>query len=387
MIATIESSFKAKYNNNPLLIKAPGRINIIGEHTDYNLGYVLPAAIDKSTYFAIHTNQSSTIRIETFITSPEQITFDIAGNYKPFKAFWGNYFKAIIEILVQKKYKLKGFDCVFGGDIPLGSGLSSSAALCCGFIFAISEALNLKITKKEIALLAQKAEHSVGVNCGLMDQYALLFGKKNHALLLDCKSLVYEYVPINIKAYSWVLINSNIKHSLAVDSEYNKRRLSCELIVNKIRAFKKNVVSLRDVSLADLERIIKEVSPVDYKRARYILEENLRVLRMKTALLAGNPKDIGEILREGHWAMSKEFEIATKELDTLVKIGEELPGIIGSRMMGGGFGGCTINLVKTQLLKESIATVLNEYKLRTGINAEVYDLKVAEGIQVVNLVQ
>ncbi|WP_396637971.1 galactokinase [Maribacter sp. R77961] len=387
MISRIEAYFIANYTNKPLLIKAPGRINIIGEHTDYNLGYVLPAAINKGIYFAIKGNRSSTIRVESFITSPEQIIFDIAANSTPFSSFWGNYFKAILEILVEKKYPLKGFDCVFGGDIPIGSGLSSSAALCCGFIFAISQALHIKISKEEIAIIAQKAEHRVGINCGLMDQYALLFGKKSHALFLDCKTLIHEYVPINIKGYSWVLINSNIKHNLAVDTAYNKRRASCEFIVKKMKAIKNNVSSLRDVSLADLKKIINEVSLVDYKIARYVLEENERVLKMKLALKNGNAEGIGEILLDGHWAMSKEFEITTKELDCLVDIGEELPGIIGSRMMGGGFGGCTINLIKKELLNKSIETIVSQYKLRTGIDAEVYHLQVADGIQVINLAQ
>mgnify|MGYP000070705328 CR=1 FL=1 len=380
----VKSAFSTKYKSDPLLIKAPGRVNLIGEHTDYNLGYVLPASIEKAIYFAVQLNESDTIHIETFLTSPEQITFDLKANHQPFSSFWGNYFKAILEVLVEKKYQLKGFDCVFGGDIPIGSGLSSSAALCCGFIYALSRVLEITIPKEEIALIAQKAEHKIGLNCGLMDQYAVLFGKKSNALFLDCKDLSHKYIPINLEGYSWVLINSNIKHNLAVDSEYNKRRTSCELIVNQVGVHKENVSSLRDVSLTDLAAIENKVDPIDYKRAKYILQENDRVLRMINELSKGDAVGVGAILLEGHWAMSKEFEITTKELDCLVEIGQGLEGFMGSRMMGGGFGGCTINLVKTELIESNIKTVLDSYKEQTGIDAEVYHLNIDDGVHLVN---
>lgn len=387
MVETIKSAFKANYNSDPLLIKAPGRVNIIGEHTDYNLGYVLPASINKGVYFAIQTNQSNSIHVETFIIQPERLIFDVEGNNGPFNSFWGNYFKSILEILIERKYPLKGFDCVFGGDIPIGAGLSSSAALCCGFIYGISEVLDLGISKEEIAIIAQRAEHRIGLNCGLMDQYAILFGKKGYVMFLDCKSLKYEYVPTNIKGYSWVLINSNITHNLAVDEAYNERRRSCEKVVAKVNEFRKEIKSLRDVSLADLERIRNVVSPVDYKRSFYVLQENDRVLKMKTALYKGQPEQIGKILLEGHWALSQEFEISTKELDYLVSTSEKLTGIMGARMMGGGFGGCTINLMKTSLLNESIESILSKYKSEMGIEAEVYHLQVDEGLQLLDLSQ
>ena len=175
---TIISFFKENYNDNPLIIKAPGRINLIGEHTDYNKGLVLPASIEKGIYFAVSANNSDTIRIEAFLSQPEKIEFALNGTHKEFNSFWGNYFKAIIEILNSKNYPIKGMDCVFGGDIPIGSGLSSSAALCCGFIYAISKISGKELAREEIALVAQKAEHKIGLNCGLMDQYAVLFGKK-----------------------------------------------------------------------------------------------------------------------------------------------------------------------------------------------------------------
>ncbi|RRQ48576.1 galactokinase [Maribacter algicola] len=376
----IKSSFISNYKKKPLLVKAPGRINLIGEHTDYNMGVVLPASIEKAIYFAIQKNESGSINIETFLTDAEKIEFDLNGNHKPFTSFWGNYFKAIMEILIAKGYSLEGFDCVFGGDIPIGAGLSSSAALCCGFIFGVSEILELSISKEEIALIAQSAEHKIGLNCGLMDQYAVLFGKQRNALFLDCRDLTHDFVPINLNGFSWVLINSNIKHNLAVDSEYNKRRASCETVVSKVNDIIKPVTSLRDVTHENLEKIKKEVSPTDYKRAKYILEENERVFKMIAALKSGNAHIVGTILFEGHWAMSNEYEITTPELDYLVKIGEGLEGVLGSRMMGGGFGGCTINLLKTDQLVSSLEAIKEAYYTETQITCETYPLEIGDGV-------
>lgn len=373
--------FTVHYGANPLLVKAPGRINLIGEHTDYNEGLVLPASIEKGIYFAVSPNKVKSIRIETFLTQPEKIEFKLDGSHKEFKSFWGNYFKAIIEILVSKNYPLTGMDCVFGGDIPIGSGLSSSAALCCGFIYALTKISKKELSREEIASIAQKAEHLIGLNCGLMDQYAVLFGKKENALFLDCKDLSHDYIPINLKGYSWVLINSNIKHNLAVDSEYNKRRLSCENIVKTVQQQKSDVHSLRDVTLLDLKNSCATANSTDVMRAKYVIEENERVREMINALTAGNAPLVGSILKRGHWAMSTQYQITTPELDFLVKAGEHLSGVMGSRMMGGGFGGCTINLIQTVKLEESIATLLDAYKVETNIDAEYYHLAIDDGVK------
>ncbi|SIR15375.1 galactokinase [Maribacter ulvicola] len=378
----ITSYFKENYTNLPTLIKAPGRINLIGEHTDYNEGLVLPASIEKGIYFAVSGNDQSNILIETFLTQPEKIVFQLNGDHKKFEAFWGNYFKAIIEILVAREYPLKGMDCVFGGDIPIGSGLSSSAALCCGFIYAITKISGKEISREDIALIAQEAEHKIGLNCGLMDQYAVLFGKKGNAFFLDCKDLSHNYIPINLEGYSWVLINSNIKHNLAVDSEYNKRRVSCENIVKQVQKYKPEITSLREVTLEDITKVEEDVNNIDAQRAKYVIEENDRVRKMMKVLVEGDAKAVGGVLNEGHWAMSKQYEITTSELDALVKIGESLDGVLGSRMMGGGFGGCTINLMKTDKLDTSIKSVLEQYKEQTTIDAEYYHLAIDDGVKV-----
>lgn len=378
----VKSYFEDNYLKNPILIKAPGRINLIGEHTDYNQGLVLPASIEKGIYFAVSGNEENNIQIESFLTQPEKIVFQLNGEHKVFESFWGNYFKAIIEILIAKDYPLKGMNCVFGGDIPIGSGLSSSAALCCGFIYAITQVSEKEISREDIALIAQEAEHKIGLNCGLMDQYAVLFGKKGNAFFLDCNDLSHKYIPINLDGYSWVLINSNIKHNLAVDSEYNKRRVSCENIVKQIQAYRPQVKSLRDISKDDLVKVKNKVNEIDIQRAKYIIEENERVLQMMQELTAGDAIAVGNVLKDGHWAMSTEYEITTSELDHLVKIGEELDGVLGSRMMGGGFGGCTINLIETKSLDESIKVLLRSYKNKTGIDAEYYHLAIDDGVKV-----
>lgn len=378
----VKSYFEDNYLKNPILIKAPGRINLIGEHTDYNQGLVLPASIEKGIYFAVSGNKENNIQIESFLTQPEKIVFQLNGEHKVFESFWGNYFKAIIEILIAKNYPLKGMNCVFGGDIPIGSGLSSSAALCCGFIYAITQVSDKEISREDIALIAQAAEHKIGLNCGLMDQYAVLFGKKGNAFFLDCNDLSHKYIPINLDGYSWVLINSNIKHNLAVDSEYNKRRVSCENIVKQVQAYRPQVKSLRDISKDDLVKVKNKVNEIDIQRAKYIIEENERVLQMMQELTAGDAIAVGNVLKDGHWAMSTEYEITTSELDHLVKIGEELDGVLGSRMMGGGFGGCTINLIETKSLDESIKDLLRSYKNKTGIDAEYYHLAIDDGVKV-----
>ncbi|MEO9480296.1 MAG: galactokinase [Maribacter dokdonensis] len=378
----VKSYFEDNYLKNPILIKAPGRINLIGEHTDYNQGLVLPASIEKGIYFAVSGNEENNIQIESFLTQPEKIVFQLNGEHKVFESFWGNYFKAIIEILIAKNYPLKGMNCVFGGDIPIGSGLSSSAALCCGFIYAITQVSDKEISREDIALIAQEAEHKIGLNCGLMDQYAVLFGKKGNAFFLDCNDLSHKYIPINLDGYSWVLINSNIKHNLAVDSEYNKRRVSCENIVKQVQAYRPQVKSLRDISKDDLVKVKNKVNEIDIQRAKYIIEENERVLQMMQELTAGDAIAVGNVLKNGHWAMSTEYEITTSELDHLVKIGEELDGVLGSRMMGGGFGGCTINLIETKSLDENIKALLRSYKNKTGIDAEYYHLAIDDGVKV-----
>ncbi|MGY8913930.1 MAG: galactokinase [Flavobacteriales bacterium] len=380
----VEAYFKKYYTGKPIIVKSPGRVNIIGEHTDYNLGYVLPASIEKSIYFALQKNNSKYLQIEAFLSEPEKITLPIDATDNSFESFWGKYFEAILYILVEKKYPVQGLDCVFGGDIPIGFGLSSSAALCCGFTYAVSVALDLKIPREEIALIAQAAEHKIGLNCGLMDQYAVLFGKKSNALFLDCKDLSHSYIPINLNGYSWILINSNIKHELAVDSEYNLRRKSCEKVVQKLKEFNKRITSLREVSMEDLMGIKELISKTDFRRALHVIQENKRVLKMIEALKAGDAEQVGSILLEGHRSLSIEYEVSSKELDFLVEIGQKQKGVVGSRMMGGGFGGCTINLIKDEYEESAVKGIIDAYKTETGIEAIYNHLEIGDSVQLLS---
>ncbi|WP_298479900.1 galactokinase [uncultured Maribacter sp.] len=381
---SVTKFFKDNYSPNPVVVRSPGRVNLIGEHTDYNLGFVLPASIEKAIYFALQLNDTDTFNIEAFLTLPEKISLDTKGNGPEFSCFWGKYFKAVIEILNEKNYALKGMDCVFGGDIPIGSGLSSSAALCCGFTLALSEMLGLNIDRTEIAKIGQEAEHRIGLNCGLMDQYAVLFGKKGNALFLDCKDLSYKYVPINLVGYSWVLINSNITHELAVGNEYNDRRQSCEAIVKKVQEKNANVASLRDVSEEAIMSVKEEVNPIDFKRALYVIKENGRVLKMIKALEKGDANEVGSTLLAGHRSMSADFEISTSEIDYLVAVSQEQEGVMGSRMMGGGFGGCTINLIKDENVDKAVEDILAAYKEKTGITSECFHLQIDDSVQILN---
>ncbi|MEJ1222441.1 galactokinase [Sediminicola sp. 1XM1-17] len=380
----VAAYFKEHYGRHPIMVKAPGRINIIGEHTDYNLGYVLPASIEKSIYFAIQKNNTKSLQIEAFLSQPEKITLSVDGTPGKFESPWGNYFQAIWGILLERKYPVQGLDCVFGGDIPIGFGLSSSAALCCGFTYAVSVTFNLNIPRSEIALIAQAAEHRIGLNCGLMDQYAVLFGKKSHALFLDCQDLSFEYIPIKLKGYQWILINSNVKHELAVDSEYNLRRKSCEAVLDRLKERNKNITSLRAASLEDLKSIEGTISKIDYRRAFHVIQENDRVLKMAKALKEGDAIGVGTLLWEGHSSLSTDYDVSTKELDFLVNIAVQQLGVIGSRMMGGGFGGCTINLIKKELAAKAIKEIITAYKAKTGITAIHYPVQIGNSLELLS---
>ena len=319
-------------NTTPLIVRATGRINIIGEHTDYNNGFVLPCAVDKSIYFAMAKNERETlINIRSFNYSDE-ITFDPASNGILNKNGWANYIKAITDILMEKNISVPGINCIFGGDIPIGAGMSSSAALCCGFLFGLSEMLDLNLNRKEIALIAQQAEHRIGLNCGLLDQYAVLFSQEKKSMFLDCQDLTFNYCPTDLGPYQFLLVNSKIEHQLAVDSEYNKRRASCERIAKTAE-----VKSLRDLSMADLLRLRDKVDPIDFKRATYVIQENARVLKAIEALQNSEILVLGELLFEAHNGLSKEYEVSTKDVDQLVKIARKSPDFIGARQMGGGF--------------------------------------------------
>ena len=379
MVLSLPAYFFQYFKKSPdILLQSPGRINLIGEHTDYNLGWVFPVAIDKHLYFALGRDERSGFVRFQAADMEESSLFDVSSDTVTEKPSWARYLQAVVVELNRRGYPVPGIDGVFGGDIPMGAGLSSSAALCCGFIYGISLLQNRPIPKREIALIAQAAEHRIGLNCGLMDQYAVLFGKKDAAICLDCKSLEFEYVPLDTGRYSLVLINSNIKHELAAGSGYNERRQSCEQVVAVIQQGFPAVQSLRDITFSMLEKFHNQIDPVDLRRAAYVLHENERVLQTKTALQAGDMQQVGQILFDAHEGMRTEYEITVPELDMLVELAREEPGVLGARMVGGGFGGCTLNLIKTAEKEAILSRITTAYREETGIQSGVIEVKTAD---------
>lgn len=349
-----------------------GRINLIGEHTDYNEGFVFPGAIDKVIKAEIRPNGSDTVRVYS-IDIDEYTEFGLREEDAPSQS-WARYIFGVCREIIKRGGKVEGFDTVFAGNIPLGAGLSSSAALESCFVFALNELFNDgKIDKFELAKIGQSTEHNYcGVNCGIMDQFASVFGKKGHLIRLDCRDLSYEYFPFNPGEHTLVLVDSRVKHELK-DSPYNKRRESCERVAKTL-----GVRSLRDVSLAELNAARIEMSDEDYRRAKYVVEERDRVLEVCAALRRGDYEQVGRLMYATHEGLSKDYEVSCEELDFLADTAKEL-GVTGSRIMGGGFGGCTINLVRKDLHDTFVSEARKRFAAKYGHEPKVYDVVISDG--------
>jgi galactokinase len=377
MINKITADFIARFNETPLVFRSPGRINILGEHTDYNEGFVLPAAIDKSIYIAITKRADTTIQLYSTDFN-ESFTADIT-NVKISGTQWANYILGVVDQLQKNGCEIKGFNLLIDGDIPIGAGLSSSAAVECAVAFALNDIFKLRLDKITMVKLAQKAEHVfAGVNCGIMDQFASMFGKKDHALKLDCRSLAYEYVPLQLAGYKIVLLNTNVKHNLA-SSEYNIRRQQCEAGVALIATFEPEVKSLRDVHMEMLNKYIGTTAPLLYKRCKYIVAENERLLGACENLKQGNSIALGKKMFETHEGLRNLYEVSCKELDLLVDIVKTNTAVAGARMMGGGFGGCTINLVQADAVENLIAVTGKAYTAATQLPLTAYVVAIEGG--------
>lgn len=377
----IEDKFKELYGSSSLLVRSPGRINLIGEHTDYNDGFVLPAAIDKEMVMAVAKSNSETCRLYS-VDFQESFEFNL-NSFKPTDKGWPNYIMGVVDQLQKGGYKVGGFDCVFGGNIPIGSGLSSSAALECATAFALDQLFALDVEKLQLIKYAQKAEHTfVGVLCGIMDQFASVMGKRDHAIQLDCRSLDFNYFPIRLQNYQIILCDTGVKHSLA-SSEYNTRRRECEQGVAIVRKKHPQVNSLRDVTLDMLEEVKGELSSVIYKRCRYVIEENHRVLSGCELLEQGDIKGFGQKMYGSHQGLSQLYEVSCPELDFLVDLTKDNPQVVGARMMGGGFGGCTINLIAIDQKEAFIEEARRAYGEKFGIELKVYEVTVSDGTGVV----
>ena len=375
--ATIENKFKELYKSNPLLVRSPGRINLIGEHTDYNDGFVFPAAIDKEILFAVAKNNLNTFR---FYANDLDESFELPlDKLKKSETHWANYLLGVAAQFKKAGYTLQGIDCVFGGDIPLGAGLSSSAAIENGFAFALNEIFQFEVSKIDMIKMAQKAEHEyAGVLCGIMDQFASMHGKKNHALKLDCRSLDYQYASIDLKDYSIVLCDTKVKHELA-SSAYNTRRKECETGVSILQQYNSNITALRDVSIELLNLHQKDFDPIIYKRCKYVIEENMRV---ESAFLALQNNDIialGALMYQSHLGLQNDYEVSCSELDLLYDFAQKSDAVIGARMMGGGFGGCTINMVKKNHIAPFSDELTAYYLDKTGVIPEIYEVEITNG--------
>ncbi|WP_044198554.1 galactokinase [Dyadobacter tibetensis] len=357
--------------------RSPGRINLIGEHTDYNQGYVLPASVDKAVYFVIAPREDDQIILRA-TDLDESYTTTLDDLSKPSQT-WAFYQLSILEQIQKKGLKIKGFQAAFGGDVPLGAGLSSSAALECALLFALNEIFELGLDRLEIVKMAQKAENEyVGVQCGIMDQFASTFGKEESVIRLDCRSLDYEYFPFPMDDYQLVLCDTQVKHSLA-DSAYNTRRQECEMAVALLQASHPHIQSLRDATPA-LVLANKEIlgSPV-YQRSKYITEEIERVNEGCKDLAAGNLQAFGEKMYQTHYGLQNEYEVSCPELDFLVAATLEMPEVLGARMMGGGFGGCTINLVKASELDSFESKIRKAYQESFNTELPCYRVRIMDG--------
>lgn len=358
---------------------SPGRINLIGEHTDYNGGFVFPGAIDKGIMCEIRPNGTNKVMAYS-IDLKDRVEFDIDDEKGP-KASWARYLYGIVQEMKKRGVDVKGFNTAFAGDVPLGAGLSSSAALESCYAFALNDLYGEnKVSKWDMVLAGQATEHNYcGVNCGIMDQFASVFGMEGKLMRLDCRSREFEYFPFDPKGYRLVLVDSVVKHELA-SSAYNDRRKSCENVVAALQKKypEKTIETLRDADWDMLNAVKDEVSEEDMKRATFVLGEKDRVLAVCDALNAGDYETVGKKMYETHHGLSKEYEVSCEELDYLNDIARE-DGVTGSRIMGGGFGGCTINLVKEDLYDHFIADVKKKYAERYGKEPKIYDVVIKDG--------
>ncbi|MFI2741935.1 galactokinase [Zhouia sp. PK063] len=383
MIEKVIDAYKANFSENDefLAIKSPGRINLIGEHTDYNNGYVFPAAIDKYIYTVGAKNKTNIINVVS-LKYNQILTFDVTTTQKPSSNGWENYIIGVVEEFKKLGCKLSGFNAVFDGDIPRGAGLSSSAALENSFGVLLENLFDLSLSKKDIALASQQAEHNyAGVNCGLMDQYASIFGEKEKALVLNCDTNEHQLVNVYTHNYEIVLINTNVKHELS-SSAYNERREQCETALKAIQKKYPQRRHLSEITLEELTSIEEKVTPVVYQRALYIVNENRRVLQAIEALESDDILQLGSLMFQSHQGLSESYEVSCDELDFLVEKAKQNPFIVGSRMMGGGFGGCTINIIEKGQTNDFVNSVAEEYIQKFGLKISVITVKFVNGTHV-----
>ena len=376
MQTRISEKFSTLFGCSGEFFASAGRINLIGEHTDYNGGFVFPGAVDKGIMAEIKLNGSNKVCAYS-LDLDEYVEFGLNEEDAPVQS-WSRYIFGVCREIIKRGGKISGFNTVFAGDVPLGAGMSSSAALESTFAFALNELFSLGIDKFELARIGQATEHNYcGVNCGIMDQFASVFGKAGQLMRLDCKTMEYKYYPFHPAGYKLVLLDSVVKHELA-SSAYNKRRESCERAAAAIREKHPEVEFLRDANREWLDEVKDSISEEDYMRAEYVIDEVARVLDVCDALERDDYETVGEKMYETHYGMSKLYEVSCEELDFLNNVAREC-GVTGSRVMGGGFGGCTINLVKDELYDAFIEKAKALFKDKFGYEPKVYDVVISDG--------
>jgi len=372
----IRNKFQELFASEGSVYTSPGRINLIGEHTDYNGGFVFPGAIDKGMIAEIKKNGTDKVRAFS-VDLNDYAEFGLAEADAP-KASWAKYIFGVCREIIKRGGEISGFDTAFAGDVPLGAGMSSSAALESTYAFALNDMYSLNIDKFELAKIGQATEHNYcGVNCGIMDQFASIFGKKGSLIRLDCRSLEYKYFPFHPTGYKLVLLDSVVKHELA-SSAYNKRRISCETVVAAIRRNHPEVEFLRDATMEMLNEVKADVTSEDYMRAEYVIEEIQRVLDVCDALEKDDYETVGKKMYETHHGMSKLYEVSCEELDFLNDVAKKC-GVTGSRVMGGGFGGCTINLVKEDKYDAFVKEAFDSYTAKFGHEPKLYNVVISDG--------
>jgi len=377
LIKEVKRSFKEQFKTEPLIVFSPGRINLIGEHTDYNDGFAFPAAINKGIVLAISKSGSQTSSVYAF--NKEELYKFSTEKIEPLEnGGWRNYILGVVAELKLLGKRVGGFNSVFAGNIPGGAGMSSSAALENSFVFGLNELFDLELSKYEMIKISQKAEHNyAGVKCGIMDQYASMFGVKNSALLLDCRTIESTPYKIDFKKYKLMLINTNVKHDLS-ESAYNDRREVCEKVSNLLQ-----VDALRDATKEDLEGIKNDISEEDFQKALYIINENNRVKLFSEAIKKNDLTVLGDLLYQSHEGLSNNYQVSCAELDFLVERAKENPHVLGARMMGGGFGGCTINLILKDEFKNFKKDVSKKFRAVFEKDCSIYSVKLSQGTQVV----
>ncbi len=377
----ITKKFIELFGQKPLLVASPGRINLIGEHTDYNDGFVLPAAIDKYIFVAIQKRNDHEIHI--YSSHYQQVYVADVNNLKPSGKLWPDYLIGVADEILKAGKKLGGFNVVFDGDIPQGGGLSSSAALECATAFALNQLFNLDLSTLEIVKISQAAENNfVGLKCGIMDQFASAFGKEDQLIKLDCRSLDYEYIPFENSNIKIVLFDTGVKHTLA-SSAYNERRLQCEQGIKWIKEYLPDVKSLRDVNVDMLVNYVRIKDETVFSRCDFVVKEIARLQAACDDLLNNDFKKFGTRMFETHEGLSLDYQVSCEELDFLVEAVKNNPDVLGARMMGGGFGGCTINLVKADAVEGLIEEVSLKYKNYKGFKPKVYMANISNGTHII----